>query len=109
MLNHTRYLVVCQNERQAKIIFNRIAVYWKDECHNSRGVRGRLYADYKTNVVCDSLTTVVVISERKVFEFARGRSYSSYHLVDGLRVGRSLDRRYEELKEKEKQNDHIES
>lgn len=106
MYNRTKYVVVCKNERQAKLLFEDIVTYWNVHCRPHRGWRGKLDFNYKKKIIMDPLTTVIVISERKLYDFTRDSIYLQGRLINGLNASHWLDAKF---KEKEKQNDHIES
>ena len=109
MYNHTRYIIVCKNERQAKLLFEDIVTYWNVHCRPHRGWRGKLNFNYKNKIIMDPLTTVRVVPERKLYEVTQGSIYLQCRLINGLHASSWLDEKRKERIEKEKQNDHIES
>ena len=85
-----RYIVVCKNERQAKLIFERLYAYWK-----SRGAQGRHYLLASTNelMVRDPLCSVRVVTERKMCELSDLLHGYRVCLYSGRHVDRWLDRK----------------
>lgn len=101
MYNYTRYIVVCKNERQAKLLFEQIASYWKDACRITRGLRGKLSIDREKKLIYDPLASVTVIPERKLFDFTIEHTSVNCRLVNGTYASRWLDKKFE-IEEKQK-------
>ena len=104
MYNRTKYIVVCKNEQQAKLLFEDIVTYWNVHCQPRRGWRGKLNFNYKKRIIMDPLTTVVVISERKLYDFTRDSIYLQGRLINGLHASHWLDEKRKERIEKEKKD-----
>lgn len=102
-----RYIVICKNERQAKLLFEQLVSYWKCGCHSSRGLRGGFYVNHENKLIRGPLTSVTVISERCLFDFTGDKAPVKCRLVNGSRASRWLDRHFEI--EKEKKDDQIDS
>ena len=97
-----RYVVICQNERQAKLVFEQIASYW-DSTYRKKD-KPKLRINRKSRAISSPFACVAVMSERKMFDFSQDMAPFRCRLINGLWVSRWLD-----IKEKEKENDRIES
>ena len=104
MYNYTKYVVVCENERQAKLLFEDILTYWSIDSRPRRGLRGQLRINRKMKVISDPMTAVMVVSERKMCDLASEFPHLKCRLINGTSASRWLDAKRKERIEKEKEN-----
>ena len=101
MYNRTRYVIVCKNEKQAKLLFEQLVTYWDVHCRPSRGLRGQFRVNYKTMIAMDPLTTVRVVPERKMYEATQGAIYFQCRLINGSHASHWLDAKFKEKEKKD--------
>lgn len=93
MNEFNRHVVVCKNERQAKLLFERLLSYWRSNTHTP----GRIRVNHELHVVFDPIDCVICISERKLFDFTCSKTPFKARIVNGGYVDRWLDK-YEKQK-----------
>ena len=100
-----KYVVVCQNTRQAKDLYERLIAFYK----TLPRMRPFRINNEKKMFLSNGFESFMFVPQRKMCDISYGLKGIQCTLVPWKMIDKWLDKCERERIEKEKQNDHIES